>query len=127
MKTTTIQIPDTLTPKQELIEIVKQLSRPLLQGKKDRKRIGDDINVKHAKTIIVIERIAVEKPIETQVCSVCGTIFEKTIGCKLYTNYGGPVRKLLYCSSNCVQFMLDWDTTNRFSKVKTKLKPQMLW
>ena len=126
MKNIIVTVPDTLTQKQELIEIVKQLSKPLL-GTRTQKKIGQQLEIKHAETTITIKRVAIEVPIVTLTCSVCGTIFEKTIGVKMYTNYGGPVKELLYCSRECVQFMLDWDTANRFSKTKTKLHPQILW
>ena len=95
-----ITIPDNLTPQQEALAISEQLGKKYLPSS-SLKLIGSGYEVKHLETQIVIRREAVEKPVVTCECSVCSTVFEKSLGKDLWVNYGGIDKKRKYCSDIC--------------------------
>lgn len=94
-----ITIPDNMTPQQEAFEIAKQLGKKMLpQG---NLAIGNGYTIQHQQTVIEINRKPVKEPVVTRTCSVCSTIFLNKLGKPVYMNYGGAVRKRLYCSGEC--------------------------
>ena len=115
-----IKIPTNLTPQQEAIEISKKLLKSSLLENKSKILIGLDLEVQKLKTTIEIERIAPE-PIMSR-CSVCDCNFEEKIGKKLFTNYGGRVKQITYCSEICRDEVILILPSNRYSLTKSKLK-----
>jgi hypothetical protein len=121
MKKIVIKIKDNLSPQQEAFEIAKQLSKnTLMLGGSATAFIGQGVEIQELKTIIEVERIPSE-PIMC-LCSVCDTNFDKTIGKRLYFNYGGKVRDKLFCSNECRDFNLSFLPENRASKTKRFIK-----
>ncbi len=115
-----IVIPDNLSKDQELLLIAKELSKKYLPGK-NQKLIGSGYELKHLQTQIIIERQPTETAIVTKEC-FCGTIFELKYGFKLYSNYGGRRKKLLYCSDTCRQHVMDVSGEGRTALSINKLK-----
>lgn len=121
METIKITIPDNLSHEEELFAIAKELGKKLLPGN-TRKLLGAGYTIKHIETNITIIREPVEKVIATQSCNLCSTIFELSLGKKLYTNYGGRVKKLFYCSDNCRDNVINWCGDGRAALTRNKLK-----
>ncbi len=119
----TIKIPANLSKEKEAIEVAKQiLKNPVLIGNNNNSMlIGNEaIEIQQLKSLITIERVPIE-PLMI-VCSCCDTNFEKSIGKKLFINYGGPVRQLIYCSENCRNIVMDHLPENRCNIIRSKLK-----
>ncbi len=117
MEKITITIPDNLDTQAELLAIAKQLGQQLLPTDKT-KRIGDEYSIKHLQTQITVKREAVEKPIVTRDCTVCGTVFEQSLSFKLKTNYGGKTAIRFYCSDTCRNRVYDICGKGRAKKIK---------
>lgn len=123
MEKITIKIPDNLTPEQEAFRIARELGKKMLPtGKKENLALGDGYEIKHLQTVIIIKRTPTEEVITTQQCN-CGNIFIRKAGLKLFTNYGGDTKTLLYCSEVCRQNTIDVAGENRVSKTRKNLKP----
>jgi len=121
MKKIEIKIPDNLTPQEEIWAIAKKLNKKMLsQG--PTTLLGSGYEIKDIQTQITITREATEKPIKTIACTVCKTIFEDKLGSPVYTNYGGNVKKLLYCSKECCQAVIDVLGEGRVSLTRGKLQ-----
>lgn len=97
-----IEIPDDLTPHQEVQAIAKQLQGNLLiGGQQGHKQIGQGFTIKDLETHITIKRVTTEKPVLTAACNACNCEYEASLGKLLYINYGGVTRKVYYCSDAC--------------------------
>jgi uncharacterized Fe-S center protein len=121
MKKVTIKIKDNLSPEQEAFEIAKQLAKnPLMLGNSVVGYIGQGVEVQHLKTTIEIERIPTEPTM--CICSVCDCNFEKSVGKRVFINYGGSINKRLYCSEDCRKIVLNLLPENRASKTRKKLR-----
>lgn len=121
MKKITIKIKDNLSPQQEALEIAKQLAKnPLMLGGGAVAFIGQGVEIQELKTTIEIERIPSE-PIMC-LCSVCDTNFDKSIGKRLYINYGGNVKSNFYCSDGCRNIVLSFLPPERASKTRKFIK-----
>jgi len=119
----TIKIPANLTKEKEAIEVAKQiLKNPILIGNNNNiLLIGNEtLEVQELNSFIKIERIPKE-PLMI-VCSCCETNFEKSIGKKLFVNYGGTVKTKLYCSDKCRINVMSVVPENRRSITKSKIK-----
>ena len=83
--------------------IAKQLAKKTIGDSttKQQKQIGNQVSVLETEFTISVERVSKEKPIELCKCSVCGTEYQSNLASFAYTNYGGPVRRLSYCSDAC--------------------------
>jgi len=112
-----ITISDKLTKEQEVFAIAKKLSKQLKIGKK-QKQIGDNLEIKHLKTAITINRVSTERTYKTIDCSCCGSSFIKAKAKVLYTNYGGATRRLLYCSDECKENVYAIIGGNRVTKTR---------
>jgi len=124
----TIKIPANLTKEKEAIEVAKQiLKNPILIGNNNNVLLigNENIEIQELNSFIKIERIPIE-PI-MNACSCCDTNFEKSTGKKVYVNYGGKKKELVYCSDKCRNVLLDILPLNRYSFTKTKLKPSILF
>lgn len=126
MQKINVVIPDNLSIEQELIEIAKELGKNLLPAS-EKKLVGAGYEVKHLQTQITIERKPVEKPIVTCKCSVCNTIFEKSLGHKLWVNYGGIPVKRLYCSDQCRNTVMEIVGKGRAAKTKKGVGLSRFW
>ena len=126
MKKTVIEIPDDLTPIQEVAAIAKQMSQKALESYspvfRNRLRIGSDITVKDLTTEFVIKRVSADPIIEMVKCSVCGTDYQSNAAKFYFTNYGGNNRKKPVCSDNCVELMAV-AFPGRCAAKKSSLKP----
>lgn len=119
-----ISIPDNLTPEQEVFKIAQHLGAKMLpKGEMNKIYIGNGYEIKESQTVIEIVRIPTEKVLVTHEC-FCGIVFTRSVGYKLYSNYGGKTKTLYYCSDNCRQQVIDI-AGERVSKIKNKLKPFM--
>lgn len=104
-----IQIPDDLSKAEEIIAIAKGLARKALSDNPrtpKSKRIGNEVSVLETEFTIKVERVSKEKPIELCKCSLCGTEYQSSLAKSAYTNYGGPIRQLFYCSTACVDIVV---------------------
>lgn len=117
-----ITIPDNLTPDQELLAIAQQLGKKMLPSK-NQNLLGAGYELKHLQTAIVINRVTTEKIIVTRVCPICDTIFDHSIGKRLWTNYGGVKKQHHYCSDDCRDVMESIVGDGRSSRSKNKLQP----
>jgi len=120
-----ITIEDGMTPIQEAERISQILRQKLLAGhgrQKDLKRIGDQVDVQHIETQIVVVRKG-EKPIELIKCPVCSCDFQNDLFFSVWTNYGGKNRQLKTCSSNCQSGLIEFCGEGRAAKSRLKLKP----
>jgi hypothetical protein len=122
MEKINITIPDNLTPQEELFAIAKQLGKKMLPAGKTN-LLGSGYEIQDLQTQITIIRKAVDKPIVTIDCSVCRTVFEKSIGKILYVNYGGKNRQRHFCSEECCQAVIDIVGEGRASMKRNGLKP----
>lgn len=122
MKKIKITIPDNLSAAEETIAIAKQLQTKFLLGN-NVKKLGSGYEIKDLQTEIIVTRVPVEKPIKTLDCGVCSTTFETSLGKPLYINYGGNVRKNLYCCEECRNTVLNLCGEGRASIKKGGLKP----
>lgn len=120
-----ISIPDNLTPVQEAEEIRNRLNQKALSGKgyENFKRIGEGIEIKDAKTIIEITRKPSEPYITTKSCTVCECSYQSDMGVKIWVNYGGVVKSLVYCSKKCCDAVIDICGPGRAAYNRKKLKP----
>jgi len=124
-KSIKIVIPSGLSDQEESFEIAKKLNQKLLAGngrQKDKVRLGTEINIKHGKMIIEIER-KVENVIEFIPCIVCGTEYQNTEFLPVFTNYGGKVKKHKTCSENCQNNLIDCCGYGRAAIKRNDLKP----
>ena len=125
MKKIIIKIADNLTPRQEQIELNKQLNKILLGNNNNTKLLGDGVTIKHKQTEIIIERVTPpsekRKEIKLLKC-FCGKEFASNTGKKLYVNYGGNVRSKLYCSDVCRGVVLSLSGVGRASFTRNGLK-----
>lgn len=124
-----IEIPDDLSPEGEAFEISQKLNYRLLESRTDvtkPKEIGSRVDIKDLETQIIIKRVTKEKPIEMVGCSCCGCDYEKGKGTPVYTNYGGMIRKLFYCSKDCANQVAEI-LGDRGSLKKTKIRPAFLY
>lgn len=124
-KKITIKIADDLTPKQEAMEISKMLTQKLLAGngnQVDKLRIGDQIDIKHLETEILIQRIGAT-PIEMITCNVCGHDYQSNLYKGVWTNYGGKTKEVKTCSDECAQSLISICGEGRASLKKKKLTP----
>jgi hypothetical protein len=121
----TIKIKSNLSKEKEAIEIAKQiLKNPILIGNNNVLKIGNEIEIQELKTTITIERIPQE---DLMLICNCGVNFEKKIGKKLYTNYGGKVKEKIFCCEECRNEFIFYIPENRYSFVKSKIKPSYLY
>ena len=122
-----IEIPDDLTPEQEIFEIAKQLhSRKTLGTNSSTTKLignGSGIKLKHLETQIVIKRKSKEKAFQ---CPVCETFFEKKLGCRYYHNFGGFIQSKIACSVPCTDLIISLNP-NRISKKKSDIKISCLY
>lgn len=125
MEKINITIPDNLTPQEELLAIAAQLGKKMLPGGKAM--LGSGYQIQDLQTQITITREAVEKPLVTIECSVCKTIFEKSLGVPMYVNYGGDARKRLFCSKECCGEVINICGEGRAAMKKKDLKPVRLF
>lgn len=116
-----ITIPDNLSKDQELLAIGNELHKQILTSGTKFKMLGDSVSIKHSETQITIKREPVEKPITTQVCSACDTIFEPSLGYKLWVNYGAKPRQVTYCSEDCRGAVMDFCGKGRAAIKKSEL------
>lgn len=75
---------------------------------------------------IDIEKIVLKSvdPTKTIKCNCCNKMYPKKEAKFCFTNYGGAVRKLQYCSDDCVEQVISINP-GRISL--TKPKPTFLW
>lgn len=121
----TIKIPDNLTSLEEAALIAKKLTQKALSGsaRGSKNRIGTEIKIIEQKTNIVIERVNKEKPIETLKCNVCGCTYQSNMAKIYFTNYGGKIRSIKVCSSQCIEDVITMFPDGRVAKSRSKLKP----
>lgn len=119
MQTINIIISDDLAPNEELFQIAKALGKKMLPSSK--KAIGPGYELKNLDTVIKVQRISTEKPIVTYNCSICGTIFDKSVSKKFYSNYGGKAKQHLVCSDECRTNYMTLIGSDRCDLSKSKL------
>ena len=119
----TIRIQANLSKEKEALEIAKQiLKNPVLIGGSNKNLLigNEELEIQELNSFIKIERVPKE-PIMS-ICSYCETNFEKSIGKKIFTNYGGIIKELIYCSDKCRNVVVDMIPENRRSFTRSKLK-----
>lgn len=121
MKKIDLQIPDNLTEAQEAVEITKQLNKRLLSAK-DKPLLGNPVNVKDLQTQITVTRVSKENPITTHICNVCNTVYTSDTAVSYWHNYGGNLKQVNTCSTECRDFCLNM-LGERAAKTKKGLKP----
>lgn len=121
MENITITIPDNLTPQQELLAISKQLGKKLLPTGNNPILIGEGYEIKNLQTRITIKRESVEKPLVIISCSLCSLSVEQKLSKKLWSNYGGNIKKLHFCDDNCRDTVLQISGTGRCAIKKSDL------
>lgn len=114
-----ITIPDHLNPLQESLAIQKQLMK-MLGPLKSKKMIGENLEVKHMETQIIINRVSFQKISKTSQCPICKTVFILKQGYRLYMNYGGLVQIKTCCKEECRnKFLSICGSRASIKKIKT--------
>lgn len=84
-----------------MAEVNKQLARNAL-GEASRRWIGDPVRIIPAEiTIHIVRQAGPEKVEQACACIMCGTLFVKSQGYRVWTNYGGNTRSIMLCSKTC--------------------------
>lgn len=120
-----IKIPDGLTPHEETIAIAKKLNQKALSGNSANKSqilIGQELNISHTQTQIIITRIGKEKPIELVTCNCCGREYQNNAAVYYWHNYGGKSKKVAVCSTECQEAVISF-LGDRAATSSKKLKP----
>lgn len=65
-------------------------------------------------------------PKKETVCNCCGSVYQIKDAKKVYTNYGGNVREIKYCSDKCADEVVEFIGA-RASRVKSKIRTQFLF
>lgn len=119
-----IKIPIGLSESDEIKMIAQRLTQKMLSGdgKNEQILIGQYVEIQNIHTQIEIERVSPEPIIEMVTCNVCGSDYQSNLFSKYFHNYGGRIKMMKCCSSNCVDFMID-NFGDRVAKSKSKLKP----
>lgn len=118
-----------LTPMEESSEIAIKLRQKFLSGKGDqidKKRIGDNIEISHLTTNIIIER-KIDNLIEYVKCNVCGCEYQNDLYKPVFTNYGGRVKIIKTCSNTCQEDLIEICGEGRAGKTKKQLIPIRLF
>lgn len=58
---------------------------------------------------------------KTETCSCCNSNYDKKEARHCFNNYGGTIKKMSYCSTDCVDFVVSINP-KRISKQKSKLR-----
>lgn len=120
-----IVIPDDLSPIQEARLISQRLMQNMLASngsQLDKKRIGDQVDIRHLTTEITIERKG-PKPIEMIACNVCGCEYQSDLFKPVIVNYGGKNKTVKTCSENCQTDLINLCGTGRAAIKVKDLKP----
>lgn len=126
-----IEIPDDLNAKQEWDAIATEIALQTKCFAPAQHMLVGNVDVpldsKKSETHIVVKRIQSASAIKTLQCNVCNCDFDASMAKYAYTNYGGKVRKLCYCSDDCRNIALSIGSAGRIAVRKKDLKPFALF
>lgn len=79
--------------------------------------------------LVPVQHTALTKninPKKEAVCNCCRKVYDKKQAQSVFTNYGGMVRELKYCSDNCADTVVEL-IGGRTSRDKSKVKLNFLY
>ena len=100
MEQITVNIPTGLTAAEELLVIAKELGKKYLPGS-STPLIGTGYELTQLQTVIVVNRVPLEKAVAIFECPVCSVSFTKPTSKICYTNFGGVTKQKRLCSVGC--------------------------